>query len=80
MSIRPDCTAENNPLNGDVDDLDGFVEPPGNLLDEVQLEADELARCILEFPGNIANVRAHDQVGRTGDPTSRYEQQKTTQQ
>ena len=48
------------------DDLDGHAEALGDLLREVDLEADELALLVLELPGHVADIRSELHGGRLG--------------
>ena len=73
MSMRLDCGEE--AVERDVDDLDGTAEPRADLLREIDLEADELARGVLELPGDIADVGADDEVGGPGCRGQEYQRE-----
>ena len=61
ISMRPDCTAGNRPLNGMFSICTVCAEALGDLVDQVDLEADELAG-VLELPGHVADVGADLQL------------------
>ena len=47
----------------DVVDLHGFARTFGHFVDQVNLEADDLARGVLELPGYVAHVGPDHPIG-----------------
>ena len=66
MSIRPDCTAANRPLNGMFSIATVLPSRLATSFDQVDLEADELAGRVLELPRHVADIGADGEVGGLG--------------
>ena len=63
VSIWPDCTAGEQAVERNVDDRHVHAEPLADLVDEVDLEADEVAVGVLELPGHVADIGAELDLG-----------------
>jgi hypothetical protein len=57
-----------------IGEFDGFTEPFADFVDQIDLEADDIAALILKLPGYVTDIDADREIGgnRSGTGTEQY--------